>query len=406
MKKLLVILGMLLVVTGCGKTTESDIVKEFSNTVDKSKSYKINGTMEISNDEEKFVYNLETYYMKDNYYKVILVNQTNNHEQIILKNKNDVYVITPELNKSFKFQSEWPDNSSQSYLLKSIKEDLMSDKNVKLIESDNSYVIKSKVNYPNNQELVEQKVYFDKQIKLKKVEVLDKNGIVKIKVTFNKIDLKANLSEKDFDIKEYIDKLEDNNCIDNNCDKKNNTNNDKSKQENKNKEEINSNNQDSEKNNSNMSENGNTANNQNTTNNNQTNNNTTNNTNNTNNNEKTSSYNLDSVIYPLYIPGETHLTNSETIKTNEGNRTILTFTGEKNFVIIEEMSKSEPSMKIVPVYGEPLLLPNAIAALTGNSLTWDSNNVSYYLASTDLSTEEMLTIAKSLGNTTLVSKEK
>lgn len=398
MKKLLVILAMLLVVTGCGKTSESDIVKEFSNMVDKSRSYKINGTMEISNDEEKFVYNLETYYMKDNYYKVILVNQTNNHEQIILKNKNDVYVITPELNKSFKFQSEWPDNSSQSYLLKSIKNDLMSDKNVKLLESDNSYVIKSKVNYPNNQELVEQKVYFDKQIKLKKVEVLDKNGIVKIKVTFNKIDLKANLKEKDFDIKEYVDKLEDNNCIDNNCDKKNDTNNDMNKQENK--EKTNEFSQDNEKNNTNTSENSNVKNDQNIKSNNQT------IDNNTNSNEKTSSYNLDSVIYPLYIPGETHLTNSETIKTDEGNRTILTFTGEKNFVIIEEMSKSEPSMKIVPVYGEPLLLPNAIAALTGNSLTWDSNNVSYYLASTDLSTEEMLTIAKSLGNTTLVSKEK
>lgn len=398
MKKLLVILAMLLVVTGCGKTSESDIVKEFSNMVDKSRSYKINGTMEISNDEEKFVYNLETYYMKDNYYKVILVNQTNNHEQIILKNKNDVYVITPELNKSFKFQSEWPDNSSQSYLLKSIKNDLMSDKNVKLLESDNSYVIKSKVNYPNNQELVEQKVYFDKQIKLKKVEVLDKNGIVKIKVTFNKIDLKANLKEKDFDIKEYVDKLEDNNCIDNNCDKKNDTNNDMNKQENKEKTKEFS--QDNEKNNTNTSENSNVKNDQNIESNNQT------IDNNPNSNEKTSSYNLDSVIYPLYIPGETHLTNSETIKTDEGNRTILTFTGEKNFVIIEEMSKSEPSMKIVPVYGEPLLLPNAIAALTGNSLTWDSNNVSYYLASTDLSTEEMLTIAKSLGNTTLVSKEK
>ena len=398
MKKLLVILAMLFIVTGCGKTSESDIVKEFSNMVDKSRSYKINGTMEISNDEEKFVYNLETYYMKDNYYKVILVNQTNNHEQIILKNKNDVYVITPELNKSFKFQSEWPDNSSQSYLLKSIKNDLMSDKNVKLLESDNSYVIKSKVNYPNNQELVEQNVYIDKKIKLKKVEVLDKNGIVKIKVTFNKIDLKANLKEKDFDIKEYVDKLEDNNCIDNNCDKTDNTNNDMNKQENKEKTKEFS--QDNEKNNTNTSENSNVKNDQNIKSNNQT------IDNNTNSNEKTSSYNLDSVIYPLYIPGETHLTNSETIKTDEGNRTILTFTGEKNFVIIEEMSKSEPSMKIVPVYGEPLLLPNAIAALTGNSLTWDSNNVSYYLASTDLSTEEMLTIAKSLGNTTLVSKEK
>ena len=124
------------------------------------------------------------------------------------------------------------------------------------------------------------------------------------------------------------------------------------------------------------------------------------------NNTQTSSFNLDSVIYPLYIPGETYLTNSETIKTEDGNRVILTFTGEKNFVIIEEVAISEPTMKIVPVYGEPLMLSSAIGALTGNSLTWDSNNISYYLASTDLSTKEMLTIANSLGNTTLVSKEK
>ena len=63
-------------------------------------------------------------------------------------------------------------------------------------------------------------------------------------------------------------------------------------------------------------------------------------------------------------------------------------------------------MKIVPVYGDPLILPNTIGALTSNSVTWDANNVTYYLASSDLSKEEMLTIANSLGNTTQVSKEK
>jgi len=38
--------------------------------------------------------------------RVSLKNKTNNHEQIILKNSDGVYVLTPSLNKSFKFQSD------------------------------------------------------------------------------------------------------------------------------------------------------------------------------------------------------------------------------------------------------------------------------------------------------------
>ena len=287
-------------------------------------------------------------------------------------------VITPELNKSFKFQSEWPDNSSQAYLLHSILKDLTNDKKVELVDNDKKNIVKSKVNYPNNDELVYQKVYFDNDGDIEKVEVYDKNDIVKIKVIFESVDLRANLSKNDFDIEEYIDEEEQ----------------EEPKPEENNKEQTTPNTEEQK----------------------QTENDTTNQgtanepkkeeSNTNQNNTQTSSFNLDSVIYPLYIPGETYLTNSETIKTEEGNRVILTFTGEKNFVIIEEVAISEPTMKIVPVYGEPLMLSSSIGALTGNSLTWDSNNISYYLASTDLSTKEMLTIANSLGNTTLVAKEK
>ena len=287
-------------------------------------------------------------------------------------------VITPELNKSFKFQSEWPDNSSQAYLLHSILKDLTNDKKVELVDNDKKNIVKSKVNYPNNDELVYQKVYFDNDGDIEKVEVYDKNDIVKIKVIFESVDLRANLSKNDFDIEEYIDEEEQ----------------EEPKPEENNKEQTTPNTEEQK----------------------QTENDTTNQgtanepkkeeSNTNQNNTQTSSFNLDSVIYPLYIPGETYLTNSETIKTEEGNRVILTFTGEKNFVIIEEVAVTEPTMKIVPVYGEPLMLSSSIGALTGNSLTWDSNNISYYLASTDLSTKEMLTIANSLGNTTLVAKEK
>lgn len=285
-------------------------------------------------------------------------------------------VITPELNKSFKFQSEWPDNSSQAYLLHSILKDLTNDKKIELVDSDNKNIVKSKVNYPNNDELVYQKVYFDNDGDIEKVEVYDKNDIVKIKVLFESVDLRVNLSKNDFDIEEYIDEEEQ----------------EDSKPEENSAEQTTPKTEEQKQTENNTTNQG-TATEQNEEETNQ-------------NNTQTSSFNLDSVIYPLYIPGETYLTNSETIKTEDGNRVILTFTGEKNFVIIEEVAISEPTMKIVPVYGEPLMLSSAIGALTGNSLTWDSNNISYYLASTDLSTKEMLTIANSLGNTTLVSKEK
>ena len=118
MKKLLFLLTItLFTITGCGKYKLEDAVNDFTKSVESSKSYKLNGTMEINSGEETFIYNIDSYFLKDDFYKVVLVNQTNNHEQIILKNKEGLYVITPSLNKSFKFDSVWPENSSQAYLL-------------------------------------------------------------------------------------------------------------------------------------------------------------------------------------------------------------------------------------------------------------------------------------------------
>ena len=95
MKKLLILgLVSLFLVAGCGKYKVDDAIKDFTNKVENSKSYKLTGTMEINSGEETFTYSLESYFLKDSYYKVILVNQTNNHEQIILKNDEGLYVIT------------------------------------------------------------------------------------------------------------------------------------------------------------------------------------------------------------------------------------------------------------------------------------------------------------------------
>jgi len=330
--------------------------------------------MEISNDEETFTYSLESYYLKDDYYKVILVNQTNNHEQIILKTGEDIYVITPALNKSFKFQSDWPGNSSQAYLLGSIIKDIESDSNSEVLEEDNGYVIKTSVNYPNNNELKYQKIYLNDKKVIEKVEVYNDNDIVKIKVTFDDVDLKAGLKESDFKLEDYVkEKVEENKTESEDSACKSETSNGECK----NQSSIPNENQ-------NVTEGDENANSKNT--------------------EETA--NIENIIYPLYIPSNTYLSSSETIQTDTGNRIILTFSGEKDFVLIEEATIARNDMEIVPVYGEPLMLSESIGALSANSLSWDVDNISYYLASTELTVADMQSIANSLGNSTLVSNTK
>ena len=100
MKKIGILsLLIILLMCGCGKVNKDNILKDFESDVNGANAYKLTGTMEITNDEDTFSYNLEVNHLKDNFYKVILVNTTNNHEQIILRNNDGVYVITPSLNK-------------------------------------------------------------------------------------------------------------------------------------------------------------------------------------------------------------------------------------------------------------------------------------------------------------------
>ena len=143
-----------------------------------------------------------------------------------------VIVVTPTLNKSFKFQSEWPQNSSQSYILSSLLKDIKNDENASVEEQDKNYVIKTSVNYPNNSSLTYQKIYFDKDMNLEKVEVYDSEDIINIKVVFSSIDLKAGLEEEDFLLEDLIDITTDNSPQENTENNKTQENNESNNQTN------------------------------------------------------------------------------------------------------------------------------------------------------------------------------
>lgn len=108
--------------------------------------------------------------------------------------------MRPSLNKSFKFQSKWPYNNSQSYLLQSLLNNIENDKSRKIEKNKKGYIITSNVEYANNKNLKKQKIYVNEKGIIQKREVIDDKNIVKIKMLYKKIDMRAKFEKKYFDL--------------------------------------------------------------------------------------------------------------------------------------------------------------------------------------------------------------
>ena len=336
-KILFILLVGVFLLSGCGKNSESSIIKDLEKKINNSKSYYIEGTLEIVNNEDLYTYDVKVSYAKGDNYKVNLTNKVNNHEQVILRNSDGVYVVTPRINKSFKFQSDWPYNNSQVYLLKPLLDDILSDENRTFTKDGDNYKIVVAANYPNNEKLVKQEILLDKSANIKKVMVMDTNGTAQITMKFNKIDLSSKFNDNYFDLKEIIDVKEDNN--------ENNTSTEKDKDK-------------------------------------------------TTETKQTST--IEDVIYPMYLPVNTYLSNKEKVNKDNGERLILTFDGDNPFMLIEETISYEKDHLIVPTYGELELMAGAVAVVNDNSVNWIDNNIEYYVISDKLSKGELLDIARSI----------
>lgn len=342
MKKMLCLLICILLITGCGKSS-GDALKSFKDYNSKKSSYELKGSMKLISNEDEFTYDITVGVKYNKYYKVSLVNTISNNEQIILKNDDGVYVITPNLNKSFKFMSEWPSNSSQSYLIESLINDINNDSEANIKEEDDKYYINAKVNYPNNAKLDSETIITDKNFNVKNVQVKDEDGNTIMDVKINSINDGPKFSSDYFSLEQYnlSSEVKEDDCM-KECGEEKEC---KSKCE-----------------------------------------------------SKTTSNILDEIIYPLYVPTDTFLSSKDTVNTDNGNRVILTFAGTDPFILVEEASVRNMEMEVIPVSGEPIILGSTIGALSNNSIYWTNNGIDYYLTSNTLDSKEMLTIAESITN--------
>lgn len=327
-----VALGLVLLLAACGEKSQEDVVAKLEDKLEEMDGYKAKAEMKMNTGQDDQEYQLDVWHKKKDLYRVALTNpEDEKGSQVILKNEDGVFVLTPALDKSFKFQTDWPENSSQPYLFQSLVKDLQEDPDAEFQTNDTHYVFTTKTNYQSNNNLPYQEIHFDKKTFTPDlVKVLDKDKKALVEVKFSEFDTKPSFKDDDFAMEKG------------------------STSENSDQEVT-----------------------------------------------KSEGEALDdplTVVFPESLVGA-ELAEKKEVSEENSERVILTYEGEedKNFTFIQEKKEVVPTLSSPQeVEGEIVNLGHSIGALSENTLEWHNNGVDYYIASDNLTEEELIEIAKSV----------
>lgn len=322
---------LILMLTACGEKTQEDILEELGEKVKNMTGYKADATMVLETGKDPQQYEVEIWHQQPAYYRVALNNAKKDQSQIILRNDDGVFVLTPALNKSFRFQSEWPENNSQVYLYESLVNDILMDPERTFTATEDHYVFQTKTNY-TNKNLQQQEVTLNKKdLSPVTARIMDVELNVLVTVQFNDFEFNASFNEGDFDMDRnmtgaQLDSLP-------------------AMAQESNEPFV--------------------------------------------------------VSFPMYVPDGTILNDSQELNIEDGTRVILSYTGDNNFTLIQQRSRvQEAATPMHVTSGEPVDLGFTVGALSTEGQTklvnWSYEGVDYFLASQDLSEEEMISVARSV----------
>ncbi|MFC0213232.1 DUF4367 domain-containing protein [Paenibacillus chartarius] len=205
MRRISLVLAAIMVVTlvlaACGgKKDAAAVVKELDQVVGKLDSYQGTGRMTLHTGQQPQEYAVEVWYQQPSFYRIKLTNEKQDITQIVLRNNDGVFVLTPHLNKSFRFQSNWPENQGQVYLYQSLADSILADKERQFTEDNGAYVFDVAANYQNSA-LVRQKIWLDqKNLAPKQVKVSDANANVLVEVEFSNFEFSKKFDSDSFDM--------------------------------------------------------------------------------------------------------------------------------------------------------------------------------------------------------------
>lgn len=202
MKKFLIciMLASVVILVGCEKeVTSSTYLEGLVEYNTNLSSYYSEVELEITKNDDVITFDCEVYYLSPDYYKVVMKDNRTNNTQAIVKNDDGVFVLTPLLNKQFKFTSDWPLNSSHAYLYQSLIQNIVADDANDFIKTDNDYTITSNYSSNTNANLTKQKVTLSSDYKPLYCLVQDDSGNTLMKATYTSFVENYDLKVADFD---------------------------------------------------------------------------------------------------------------------------------------------------------------------------------------------------------------
>ncbi|WP_195574398.1 DUF4367 domain-containing protein [Paenibacillus sp. 1001270B_150601_E10] len=197
---LAMMMSVVLLLAACGQKDAEAVVKDLDNKMSKLESYEGIGTMTLYSGQQPLEYQVEVRYQDPSYYRIQLTNTKKDIKQIVLRNDEGVFVLTPSLKKSFRFQSDWPDNQGQVYLYQTLIHSILQDNSRQFLTEGDSYVFEVAANYQTDA-LVKQKIWLDKgDYKPKQVQVTDSEARVVVEMKFNQFEFNKKFDKDAFDM--------------------------------------------------------------------------------------------------------------------------------------------------------------------------------------------------------------
>uniref|UniRef100_UPI0034D96849 LolA family protein n=1 Tax=Lysinibacillus sp. GbtcB16 TaxID=2824761 RepID=UPI0034D96849 len=188
--KWLVLFCTILLLSACGTASQEKVLKKVNGKWGETNGYELNATMEIKSGGEPRNYNVTVWHTKPDFYRVEVMESGKDVSQMIVRNADGVFVVTPTLNKMYKFQSDWPKKNSQAYLIGALAEDLAEDKNLVMKEEEKAYIFEAATRNSYKNSMPHQVITVDKKTLLPtSVVIMNDVKEEQIRITFKKIKL-------------------------------------------------------------------------------------------------------------------------------------------------------------------------------------------------------------------------
>ncbi|WP_141904308.1 outer membrane lipoprotein carrier protein LolA [Lysinibacillus sp. Y5S-8] len=340
--KWLVLLCTILLLSACGAASQEKVLKKVNGKWAETNGYELNASMEIKSGGEPRNYDVTVWHTKPDFYRVEVVESGKDVSQMIVRNADGVFVVTPTLNKMYKFQSDWPKKNSQAYLIGALAEDLAEDKNLVMKEEEKAYIFEAATRNSYKNSMPHQVITVDKKTLLPtSVAIMNDVKEEQIRITFKKIKLGVQHAAKEYAVEQFTDKDSTKGEQATPADKE-------GQEEKDDKEAVGA----------------------------------------------EVEYQEFQTHYPVLNWAQ--LANEKVVQENGMERVILTFDGEKAFTVMQQPVTKENSMLPVSSPGDPVDLGYTIGAITDTSISWEKDGVEFFVASSKLTREEMIEVATSM----------